>query len=333
MSNNRDMKYNYILYNMETADKWLIYKDLLNLDNVRMCKGAIPTNNPLLHKLHKLHWAAKLNSKINLPFKKLWFKKMTNGKFGNNKPTCFVLFGGQYGIRDPRLLDYMKKINPENKVAIHYRDLIEPNAKHIDMLKSKSDIIYTYNKSEVEKYGVEYFCSYIYSRCHEVTTPKEFKYDVYFVGYSKGRLDFLKDLCAHLTDNGVKCMFKIAGVPEENRSQQEGIVYLDKPIPYEQVVKEIQDTRCILELLQPGSDGATMRSIEAIAYKRKLLTNGKNISERDFYSDIQMHEIDEIENIDIEFLKSPLPYDEFLSVDYFSPERELIYLEDFFKDK
>ena len=71
----RDYKYNYILYNMETANKWQMYKDLLSLDNVRMCKGALPLNEKFLHKLHKLHWSARLNKKLKLPLKQLWFKK------------------------------------------------------------------------------------------------------------------------------------------------------------------------------------------------------------------------------------------------------------------
>lgn len=329
---NKEFKYNYILYNMEAADKWTLYKELLNLDNVRMCKGAVPGNSPILHKLHKLHWSAKLNKKIRLPFKKLWFKKMTNGKFNNNKPTCFVLFGGQYGIREPKFLDYIKKINPENKIAIHYRDLICRDAEHIEMLKNKSDLIYTYNKSEVEKYKVDYFCSYIYSRIHEITQPKTFEYDLYFVGYAKGRLTFLKELCNYLMNKNVKCLFKIAGVPKEERTSQEGIVYLDSPIPYTQVVNEIQNSRCILELMQPGSDGATMRTLEAIAYKRRLLTNGNKINERLFYCEKQMQEFSTFDSIDIDFLKTELPYEKFLSVDSFSPLRELEYLEDKLSD-
>ncbi len=330
---NKEFKYNYILYNMESAYKWQMYKDLLTLDNVRMCKGALPFNERVLHKLHKLHWSAKINKRINLPFKKLWFKKMTDGKFDNNKPTCYVLFGGQYAIRDPRFLDYIKKLDPRNKIAVHYRDMIKGDSKHIDMLKEKSDLIYTYNESEVKEYGVEYFCSYIYSRSCQVTLPKEFEYDLYFIGYPKGRLDFLKKLCKHLTENKVRCIFKIAGVAPEDRTPQEGIVYLDRPIPYPQVEKELQSTRCILELMQSESSGATLRTLEAISYKRRLLTNSPNIKNRELYCKEQMQEFNDIESIDTDFLTSPLPYDRFLSVDSFSAVRELDYLEEYFANK
>lgn len=312
---------------MENGYKWQMYKDLLKLDNVRMCKGAVIGNNPILHKLHKIHWSAKINEKINLPFKRIWFKKMTNGKFNNGKPTCFILFGGQYGIRESKLLDYIKKIDPNNRIVIHYRDVIGNESKYLDSFKSKCDLIYTYNKIDVETYGVDYFCSYIYSKEQEVTSPDTFKYDLYFVGYTKGRLSFLIELCKHLKNNNVKCLFKIAGVAKNERIKQDGIEYLDKPIPYSQVINDIQDSRCILELMQPNSDGATLRTLEAITYKRKLLTNGCNISKREFFCKEQMCMFSTIKSIDIDFITSPLKYDKFLNVDSFSPIRELQYLE------
>lgn len=317
---------------MGTGYKWQMYSELQNKDFVRMCKGALPMNEPLLHKIHKIHWSQKVNNIINLPFKKIWFKKMTNGNFNNDKPTCFVLFYGQYGIREPKLLDYIKEINPENKIAVHYLDLIIREEEHIDMLKNKTDLIYSYNKQEVEKYGIEYFCTNIYSRTQKITTPKSFKYDLYFIGHPKGRLDYLLQLCKYLTEKKVKCMFKIAGVPRKERIKQNGIVYLNKPIPYPNVEKDIQDTRCILELLQPGSDGATMRCLEATAYKRKLLTNGPDISNRMFFCDAQMKSFSDFNEIDIDFLTSPLPYEHFLSVDSFSPMREIYFLEDYFSN-
>ena len=55
MDNNHKWKYNYILYNMENGYKWDMYRELKELPNVRMCRGALPMNEPLLHKLHKIH--------------------------------------------------------------------------------------------------------------------------------------------------------------------------------------------------------------------------------------------------------------------------------------
>lgn len=324
---NKDFKYNYILYNMENGYKWQMYSELQNKDFVRMCKGALPMNEPILHKLHKLHWSAKINSKLNLPFKKLWFKKMTNGKFKDNKPVCFVLYGGQYAIRDPRICDYMRALNPENKIAIHYRDLMKSDAKHIDMLKEKSDIIYTYDRGEAEKYRITHYSSHIYSRIEETTQPETFEYDLYFIGYPKDRLDFIYKIHNIVIKQGLKCCFKLVGVAPEQQKPGNGLIFFNNPIPYRQVIHDLQNTKCILEIVQSNSTGTTMRTLEAITYKRKLLTNRENIRESELYNPLQMSYLSTNSEIDIEFLRSPIDYDVLCDNLSFSPLRELEFLE------
>lgn len=330
MENKREWKYNYILYNMETAYKWQMYGDLLKLDNVRMCKGALPMNEPFLHKLHKLHWSGKINKKIKLPFKKLWFKKMTDGKFDNGKPTCFVLFGGQYAVRDPRLLDYMRKLDPRNKIALHYRDLIKSEEKHIDMLKEKTDLVYTYDRGEAEKFGLEYDSSYVYSRLRETTEPETFDYDLFFVGYAKDRLPLIHNVLKKATDEGLRCKFLIVGVNESDRLDLQGVEYLSNTIPYKEVVDYVCRSKCILEITQENAEGATMRTAEAILYKRKLLSNCRRTTERPHFNTLQMRTFTSENDIDYNFLREPIPYDKLPYTESFSPVAELQRLEKYF---
>lgn len=331
MENKHEFKYNYILYNMENGYKWEMYRDLQALSNVRMCKGALPMNEPLLHKIHKFHWSAKVNSKINLPFKKLWFKKMTNGKFADNKPVCFILYGGQYAIRDPRLCDYMRKLNPENKIALHYRDLMKSDANHIDMLKDKVDIIYTYDRGEAEKYGLEYDSSYVYSRLAETTEPKEFDYDLFFVGYAKDRLSLILKVLKKGNEEGLRCRFLIAGVEEKDRLPLEGAEYLSSTIPYLEVIAYVNHSKCILELTQGDAEGATMRTAEAILYKRKLITNCNRAAQRPYFNPHQMSTFTSENDIDFNFIKEPIPYEKLSDTESFSPVSELLRLEEYFE--
>lgn len=326
----KDFKYNYILYNMENGYKWQMYAELHNRDFIRMCKGALPMNEPFLHKIHKLHWSAKLNRKIRLPFKKIWFKKMTDGKFSDNKPVCYILYGGQYAIRDPRICDYIRKLNPENKIALHYRDLLKSEEKHIEMLKNKIDVIYTYDKGEAEKYSIEYDGSYVYSRLAEVTEPENFDYDLLFVGYAKDRLELIHRVLKRATQNGISCKFIIVGVKPEERLDVPGVEYLDSTIPYTEVVDYVNRSRCILELTQGNAEGATMRTAEAIVYKRKLLTNCNRAQERADFNPRQMRFFTDENDIDYQFIKDPIPYSELSESESYSPFSELLRLEKYF---
>lgn len=326
----KDFKYNYILYNMENGYKWQMYSELHNRDFIRMCKGALPMNEPFLHKLHKIHWSAKINSKIKLPFKKLWFKKMTNGKFADNKPVCYILYGGQYAVRDPRLCDYIRNLNPDNKIALHYRDLIKSEAKHIEMLKNKTDVIYTYDKGEAEKYGIKYDSSYVYSRLAEVSQPEEFDYDLLFVGYAKDRLNLIHRVLKRAVENNIRCKFILVGVKEDEKLNLPGVEYIDSTIPYKEVVDYVNRSRCILELTQENAEGATMRTAEAIVYKRKLLTNCNRARERADFNPEQMRAFTSENDIDYQFIKDPIPYGKLSDAESYSPFSELLKLEEFF---
>ena len=55
-------------------------------------------------------------------------------------------------------------------------------------------------------------------------------------------------------------------------------------MPYEDVIKDIQKYECILELNLKEQEGFTLRTLEALFYKRKLITNNKNIKKFDFYN-------------------------------------------------
>ena len=331
MENKHEFKYNYILYNMENGYKWEMYRDLQKLSNVRMCKGALPFNEKLLHKIHKLHWSAKINKKINLPFKKLWFKKMTDGKFADNKPVCFILYGGQYAIRDPRLCDYIRKLNPENKIAIHYRDLMKSDADHIEMLKAKADVIYTYDRGEAEKYGLEYDSSYVYSRLAETTQPESFDYDLFFVGYAKDRLPLIHSVLQKAASEGIRCKFLIAGVDEKDKLDHPGATYLNSAIPYPEVIAYVNKSKCILELTQGDAEGATMRTAEAILYKRKLITNCNRAAERPYFNPEQMSTFTDENDINYDFIKEPIPYEKLSDAESFSPVSELLRLEEYFE--
>lgn len=327
----KKFRYNYILYNMENGYKWQMYSELHNKDFIRMCKGALPMNEPLLHKIHKIHWSAKINKKIKLPFKKLWFKRMTNGKFKDNKPVCYVLFGGQYAIRDSRLCDYIRNLNPENKIALHYRDLLGSDENYLDMLKEKIDVIYTYDKGEAEKYGIKYDSSYVYSRLAEVTEPADFEYDLFFVGYAKNRLSLIHNILKKATEEGVKCKFILVGVDDEDKLDLPGVEYISTPIPYTEVIDYVNRSRCILELTQQNAEGATMRTAEAIVYKRKLLTNCNRAEDRADFNKEQMRTFSDENDIDYKFIKEPINYNKMSPSDDYSPFSELMRLERYFE--
>lgn len=95
-------------------------------------------------------------------------------------------------------------------------------------------------------------------------------YDYYYLGAQKGREEQLHTLTTLLDSLGLK---GLTIVPTQ-RSEQ---------ISYRQNVDYVVQSRCLIELVQPGQTGITLRALEALFYQRKLITNCRAISSLPFY--------------------------------------------------
>ena len=58
---------------------------------------------------------------------------------------------------------------------------------------------------------------------------------------------------------------------------------MEKGINYEQILKYIAESKCIIDIVQEGQGGLTWRPLEAMFYRKKMITNFKDIKEYDFY--------------------------------------------------
>jgi hypothetical protein len=56
-----------------------------------------------------------------------------------------------------------------------------------------------------------------------------------------------------------------------------------KPISYDDVLVKIGKSKAILDYLSDPSDGLSLRPMESIFHKKKLITNSKLIANYDFY--------------------------------------------------
>lgn len=303
------------------------YIAIESYEGVYIPKSPIGDANFLLKALHKIHWSAKLNSKIKLPFKRIWFKKMCVHEFGNDKPVCYHFLGGQYIAGNNELKAYIRRLNPENKIIIGYGDLIsKKHYKDFEIVRNSADLISTYDREEAEKYNILFSGKRTYSRVQEITEPDHFDVDVYFLGYAKNRLDTILSVYRYLTENGLKCRFDLAEVPADRQQPLEGIAYIS-PIPYPEAVRRMNEAKCVLEICQSGSSECTMRMVESIAYHRLLLTNA-DVRNSEYYHPQTMIRFQDPSDIDTDALKKPIPYSTFENTDQLlSPLQNLKYFD------
>jgi hypothetical protein len=124
--------------------------------------------------------------------------------------------------------------------------------------------------------------------------------DVLFVGANKGRREGLMEFGNVLKSLGKSFNFHI--VPDKHEENFEKI----QPIPYSSYLKMLTEYNIILDYMQEGQSGLTLRVMESLFFNKKLITNDVQIQKQSFYdkNNIFIIGIDD-ENDLIHFFNTP----------------------------
>ena len=106
------------------------------------------------------------------------------------------------------------------------------------------------------------------------------KNDIFFIGAEKGRGEILLQLEKRFEELHLNTYFHIV---KDNTKSKSKIKYCP-PLRYSNVIKCVLNTKCILEILQENQSGFTLRTMEALFYSKKLITNNKDIKFFEFYN-------------------------------------------------
>lgn len=118
-------------------------------------------------------------------------------------------------------------------------------------------------------------------------TPAKTGAGVFFVGQLKNRGPVLADVEKMLTRAGIECDFHLCiyegekqktAVPENLKPY-----FHDSMLAYDDVLKRTAQSAAVLDITQNGQSGITLRSLEALFYGRKLITDNPHIKQQDFY--------------------------------------------------
>lgn len=150
--------------------------------------------------------------------------------------------------------------------------------------------IWSFDKNDCIKYGVKYNPA---PYCKMEIPPQNILYDAVFVGLNKGREALLGMLSDSMEKQGLIPFFKIV----ENKEQR---------LSYEEVLLLNAQSRSIVEVLQNGQTGVTLRTMESLFYHQKLITNNKNIKQYKIYNAYNIFVLGEDDMADLTgFLSTP----------------------------
>ena len=176
------------------------------------------------------------------------------------------------------------------------------------------DFVFSSDIFDVEQYHMYKILTGPYSKLSPVPISKT-KSDVLFVGADKGRGEEIVKIYERLTAKGVLCDFTLVGSKDPSKLPKE---INTKTIPYDTVIKKVNSTKVILEMVADHSRMPSLRMDEAIVYNKHLVTNNNTVVNNPYYNKDYIHIFDTLSDI-IDIDISALPEPDFNYNNDFSP--------------
>ena len=305
--------------------------DILNEKNAIYIPPIFYKENKLQEFLWRIHNSKKINSYVNLPFKKIWYKYFYDPSFLEVKDkVCFIFEEFSPIPFNKGFLTFLKQKYKLAKFVFLFSNPINIRLEQkLEYLNEMFDLILTFDKKDAEKYNLVYFQSH-YSRIPISSVGKN-QVDVFFIGAEKGRLQTILNVYEKLKKNGLSCDFNIVDVDEDKKIYKDDITYNIR-LSYMEVLQRIQNSTCLLEIVQDNQVGPTLRTLEAVAYNKKLLTNNASIVDEPFFQGEYISVVQDLKNIDINFIKKGIEDIDYHYIEKLSPKNLLSFIEAFFEN-
>ena len=267
---------------------------------------------PILKQIRRACFSQKVNSVISIPFKEIWSRlSMRNVPVSHDADVYFIFCEGYATAYSEECLRYFRENYRHAKLVHYFRNPIAGLTGTLtawQKVRHLYDASITFNKSDAEKYGILY-TDYWPCILPEKSFQPENASDVFFVGHAKDRLPQILSVYERLADAGLRCDFWITGVPESEQ-RHSGVIHYNSPIPYGEVCQHVMNTKCVLEILPFGQNYSSLRPLEALTYRRKLLTTNINAPSEWFYHPEIVQVFREAGNIDTRFITDTLTPDD-----------------------
>lgn len=284
---NMEKKINDIIFIYLASDFMSQYtlSDFEVLDNVYVVNKVNIFKGIFKDKLTRFWLANSVNCKINLPFKRVFYKSIfASLNISNHKDICIIITPAWF---DKQLYAFIKQNYPKAKIVVRFGDKVDRKMKanptiDLQFIRNHSDMVVVYDENDAKHYDFEYL-PMGYSKVPESMLIKKEPFDVVFIGAAKDRLNEIKYCYNNFVKHGLSCFFYVTGVKEIDRDNS-GIIYEDNGLSFKEYLSYEYSAKCILEILQANTTGRTFRMMEAIIYNKLLITNCPEILNTNYYN-------------------------------------------------
>lgn len=280
-----------------------------NNPNVSIINDKIIIRGKVAAKLVNAHYSHRINTKIELPLKSIWYRGFDayiNKRHKLTDNTIVAFYDRNRFAYDKKFLQYLRKRHPGIKLVYIFTNIVKYTAAmdlgYLYNLRDWYDVVFAFDPMDAGKYGFAYspliYDADLNYRKENIESKEPL---VFYVGQAKDRLSGLLSYYEKLKALGISCDFHIANVKEMDIRHADEIVY-NKFMTYQECVDSIQKATCLIDVIQGDSSGLTIKTCEAVCYDKKLITTNKHVIEYPFYDPRYIRVVESPDDINIQFL-------------------------------
>lgn len=228
----------------------------------------------------------RLTLKVGLLRQKFWYEKWFSNISTYDKIIVFAINGIA-----PIIPDIQARLKHGVEPIIFFWDPVfrVEECLHFNLPKWSFDL------GDCSKYNLTFNSTFYFKHlCNKtIDVNQRAEYDIYFTGLRKGREKLIHSLENSFSALGINSKFILVGPGDDQR------------VSFQENLEHISKTRAMLDIVQDGQIGLTVRVMESIFMKRKLVTNNKHIRFEKFYNpqNIFIIDVDDLSNLNL-FLNS-----------------------------
>ena len=211
------------------------------------------------------------------------------------------------------LLGLIKEMFPQAKLILLMRDTVMSNTQRnkefkIEEAKRIFDLILSYdNIYDVPTYGLTY--APVYMSKSDDTPAVKCKYDISFIAEAKDRAGMVNGLYRKFAANDINSYLYLCHVRKSDRLNPSTIIYADKFLKRNEMLRRELEANCILEVLKGDAHSCTLRFWEAVMYNKKFYTNWKGVVNSPYYNPKYIKVFEKPDDIDLDFIRERLDVD------------------------
>ncbi len=190
-------------------------------------------------------------------------------------------------------------------IAYLYDSLARNPAEH---LLDLFDDVFSFDKHDVEKHGFKLITNYNYLPEQQYNPNTE--YDLVYLASIDNRLNVLTKVEEKLNQLGKSYFFYISGKKAWKKqflkTKKNNVVFSRKRIPHQDILNYYSKGKVILDLVRDQQVGLSFRIFEAMALKKKIITNNPTITQYSLYNPNNILLLNkDCTNITKEFFETP----------------------------